>query len=85
MWIENAIGFLIAAVLLVSSAKGFRCWYREFRDSESDLRVQLAELPWELWVDLGWVVGDPNYYSNGHAYTQEYFDALRVIGERKTR
>ena len=29
MWIENAIGFLIAAVLLVSSAKGFKCWYRE--------------------------------------------------------
>jgi len=23
------IGWLIAAVLLVSSAKGFRCWYQE--------------------------------------------------------
>ena len=34
MWLENLIGFLIAAVLLVSSAKGFRCWYREFLDRE---------------------------------------------------
>jgi hypothetical protein len=26
------VGWVIAAVLLVSSGHGFRCWYREFRD-----------------------------------------------------
>jgi len=28
------VGWIIGAVLLVSSAHGFRCWYREFRDKE---------------------------------------------------